>query len=148
MNKLNNHCTKQKEPGTQKKSHVIPFLWHLQMIPGLGRYPGEGSENPLQNSCLKIPMDSGAWWAAVHGVTKSWASLSTHSLTSQQAKQSLVSEIWSMVAWIEGWRLTTRKHKETFWKDTKTLFVDCGHYIDITFSKTHQTALLTWYILL
>ena len=26
----------------------------------------------LQYSCLKNPMDRGAWWAVVHGVTKSW----------------------------------------------------------------------------
>ena len=31
---------------------------------------------PLQYSCLKNPMDGGAWWAAVHGVTKSWTRLS------------------------------------------------------------------------
>ena len=28
---------------------------------------GEGNGNPLQYSCLKNPMDGGAWWAAVHG---------------------------------------------------------------------------------
>ena len=39
-------------------------------IPGLGRYPGEGNGNPLQYSCLENPMDGGAWWATVHGVTK------------------------------------------------------------------------------
>ena len=32
---------------------------------------GEGNGNPLQYSCLENPMDGGAWWAAVHGVTKS-----------------------------------------------------------------------------
>ena len=43
----------------------------LGSIPGLGRSPGEGNGNPLQYSCLKNPMDGGAWWATVHGVTKS-----------------------------------------------------------------------------
>ena len=38
--------------------------------------PGEGNSNPLQYSCLENLTDTGAWWAAVHGVTKSWASLS------------------------------------------------------------------------
>ena len=33
------------------------------LIPGLGRFPGEENGNPLQYSCLKNPMDSGAWWA-------------------------------------------------------------------------------------
>ena len=40
-------------------------------IPGLGRSPGEGNGNPLQYSCLENSMDRGAWWATVHGVTKS-----------------------------------------------------------------------------
>ena len=45
-------------------------------IPGLGRSPEEGQGNPLQYSCLKNPMDRGAWQATVHGVTKSWTRLS------------------------------------------------------------------------
>ena len=32
---------------------------------------GEGNGTPLQYSCLENPMDGGAWWAAVHGVTRS-----------------------------------------------------------------------------
>ena len=40
-------------------------------IPGSGRSPEEGNDNPLQYSCLENPMDRGAWWAAVHGVAKS-----------------------------------------------------------------------------
>ena len=40
-------------------------------IPGLGRSPGEGHDNPLQYSCLENPTDRGAWWATVHGVEKS-----------------------------------------------------------------------------
>ena len=40
-------------------------------IPGSGICPGEGNGNPLQYSCLENSMDRGAWWAAVHVVTKS-----------------------------------------------------------------------------
>ena len=40
------------------------------LIPGLGISPGEGHGNPLQYSCLENPMDRGAWWATVHGVTR------------------------------------------------------------------------------
>ena len=40
-------------------------------IPRSGRSPGEGNGNPLQQSCLENSMDGGAWWATVHGVTKS-----------------------------------------------------------------------------
>ena len=39
-------------------------------IPGLGRSPEEGNGNPLQYSCLRNPIDRGAWWATVHGVGK------------------------------------------------------------------------------
>ena len=42
----------------------------LGSIPGLGRYPGEGNGNPPQYSCLKNPMDRGAWGATVHGLTE------------------------------------------------------------------------------
>ena len=43
-----------------------------RLIPGFGRSPGEGNDNPLQYSCLGNPMDRGAWQATVHGVAKSW----------------------------------------------------------------------------
>ena len=39
-------------------------------IPGSGRYSREGNGNPLQYSCLEIPMDRGTWQATVHWVTK------------------------------------------------------------------------------
>ena len=42
----------------------------------LGRFPGEGNGNTLQNSCLGNPMDREAWRAIVHGVVKSWTQLS------------------------------------------------------------------------
>ena len=45
-------------------------------IPGSGRSPGEGNDNPLQYSCLENPMDRGAWQATVHGVAKSRTQLS------------------------------------------------------------------------
>ena len=45
------------------------------LIPGLGQSLGEGKGNPLQCSCLGSPMDIGAWWVAVHGVTKSQTGL-------------------------------------------------------------------------
>ena len=39
-------------------------------IPGSGRSPGEGNDNPLQYACLENPMDRGVWRATVHGVAK------------------------------------------------------------------------------
>ena len=49
-------------------------------IPGSGRSPGEENGNPLQCSCLENPMDRGAWWVIVHGVTKSQTQLSEKKL--------------------------------------------------------------------
>ena len=44
----------------------------MDLIPGSGRYPGEEeNDNLLQYSCLDNPMDSEAWWTAVHRVAKS-----------------------------------------------------------------------------
>ena len=61
---------------------------------------GEGNGTPLQYSCLETPMDRGAWWAAVHGVTKSRARLSDfpftfhfHALEKEMAAHS------SVLAW-------------------------------------------------
>ena len=40
------------------------------LVPGLGRSPGGGNDNPLQYSCLKNPMNRGTWWATVHGLQR------------------------------------------------------------------------------
>ena len=48
----------------------LPAMQEKQEIPKLGRLSGEGNSNTLQFSCLKNPMDRGAWRAIVHGVTK------------------------------------------------------------------------------
>ena len=60
----------------------------------------EGNGTPLQYSCLENPMDGGAWWAAVHGVARSWTLLSDftlffhfHALEKEMATHS------SVLAW-------------------------------------------------
>ena len=50
-------------------------------IPGWERSPGGENGNPFQYSCLKNPVDRGAWRAAVQRVVKSWIRLSTHTHT-------------------------------------------------------------------
>ena len=47
----------------------------------LGSIPGSG--NPPPYYCLENPMDRGAWWATVHGVTKSWTRVSDISKSSR-----------------------------------------------------------------
>ena len=72
-------------------------LWFLAL---LRPYRREGNDNPLQYSCLENPMDGGASWAAVHGVTRSQTRLSDfpftfhfHALEKEMATHS------SILAW-------------------------------------------------
>ena len=58
----------------------------VSSILGLGRSPGEGNDNPLQNTCLGNPMDRGAWQATVQGVKKRVG----HDLEIKQQQQFLV----------------------------------------------------------
>ena len=53
---------------------VTNIFYHI--LPRSRAGTGEGDGTPLQSSCLENPMDGGAWWAAVHGVTKSQTRLS------------------------------------------------------------------------
>ena len=48
----------------------------VNSVSGLGRYPGEGNDNPLQDSSLENFMDRGCWWATVHAIMKSQTRLS------------------------------------------------------------------------
>ena len=57
---------------SQKEKNKYCILMHIY---------GEGNGTPLQYSCLENPMDGGAWWAAVHGVAKSWTRLSDFTFT-------------------------------------------------------------------
>ena len=63
-------------PGGSDSKQSACNVRDLDLIPGLGRSPGEGNGDPLQYSHLENSMDRGAWWAIVHEVTKSWTKLS------------------------------------------------------------------------
>ena len=47
-------------------------------VPGSARSPGEGNSSPLWYSWLENPIDGGAWWTTVHGVTKSQTRVTTN----------------------------------------------------------------------
>ena len=65
---------------------------------------GEGSGTPLQYSCLENPMDGGAWWAAVHGVTKSRIRLSNFTFTFHfHALEKAMATHSSTLAWKIPW---------------------------------------------
>ena len=62
-----------KNPHAMQETRVQSLGWEDS--------PGEGNGNPLQYSCRENPMDGEAWWAAVHGVTKSRKPLSDFTFT-------------------------------------------------------------------
>ena len=57
-------------PGSPVVKNLPAIAGNLDSIPGPKRSPREGNSNPLQYSFLGNPIDSGAWRATVHGVTK------------------------------------------------------------------------------
>ena len=61
---------------------------------------GEGNGTPLQYSCLENPMGRGTWWAAVHGVEKSWTRLSDFTFTFHfHALEKKMATHSSVLAW-------------------------------------------------
>ena len=61
---------------------------------------GEGNGTPLQYSCLENSMDRGAWWAAVHGVTRSRTRLSNFTFTYHfPALEKEMATHFSVLAW-------------------------------------------------
>ena len=83
--------------------------------------PGEGHGTPLQSSCLENPMDGGAWWTAVHGVTKSQTRLSDFTFTFHfHALEKEMATHSSVLAWripgtgsLVGCRLWGRTESDT-----------------------------------
>ena len=61
-------------------------------IPGSGRSSGGGNGNPLQYSCLRNPMDRGAWRATAHRVAKSWTWLKRLSMQALKHAQKLLNK--------------------------------------------------------
>ena len=58
-------------PGGSDSKESACMVRHLGSIAGSGKSPGEGNGYPLQYSFLENSMDRGAWWAIVHGASKS-----------------------------------------------------------------------------
>ena len=74
-------------PGGSVVKNPPASAGHVGSVPWAGRSPEEGNGNPLQCSYLGNPMDSGAWWATVHGVVKesdTIQQLSTHACIGQE----------------------------------------------------------------
>ena len=59
--------------GSSGKEHARQCRKHVRrrFSPWVGKIPWRRARQPLLYSCLKNPMDKGAWWAIVHRITKS-----------------------------------------------------------------------------
>ena len=57
-------------PGGSDSKEFACNAGDLGLVPGLGRYPGEGNSYPLKYSGLENSMDRRAWKATVHGFAK------------------------------------------------------------------------------
>ena len=62
------------------------------LSPGQGRSLGEGTGNPLQDSCLENPMDRGAWQAIVHSIAKGLDT--THAITKPRLSCFPLTTLW------------------------------------------------------
>ena len=86
---------KNAQTTAQLNSSLFPRIELCQRI----SY-GEDNGTPLQYSCLENPMDGGAWWAAVHGVAKSWTRLSDFTFTFHfHALEKEMATHSSVLAW-------------------------------------------------
>ena len=75
----------------------------LGSIPGLGRSPGGGYSNSLQNSCLENPMDRGVWRATVHRASKTQIQLKLLSIhcRANKGKDGLFLEEYNIIRTLE-----------------------------------------------
>ena len=81
-------------------------LWyfHGSLYGSANQMMGEGNGTPLQYSCLENPLDGRAWWAAVHGVTKSQTWLSNFTFTFHfYALEKEMATHSSVLAWRIPW---------------------------------------------
>ena len=80
--------------------YTVGSCWLFILIRAMCTWLGEGNGTPLQYCCLENPMDRGAWWAAVHGVAKSWTRLSDFTFTFHfHALEKEMATHSSVLAW-------------------------------------------------
>ena len=84
-------CRRWGFPGGSEVKASASNVGDPGSIPGSGRSPGEGNGNPLLYSCLKSPMDRGAWQATVHGVSRVGHDLATKLLLLLLLPQKLIN---------------------------------------------------------
>ena len=92
-----------------KELEISRDIRDSSLIPGSGKSPGRGHGNPLQYSCLENPLDRGAWWSVVHGVTQSQTRLKGLSMHAfliliffcflSSITHGTLTPYWSFITW-------------------------------------------------
>ena len=104
-------CIRIDHDGSDRKETAYN-VGDLCLLPGLGRSPGRGHDNPVQYSYLENLMDRGAWWATIHRVTKSqiwlrWLSMHTHFCLTFVVfpiwKDSILSLLFPLIPCLISW---------------------------------------------
>ena len=81
------------------------------LIPGSGSSPGVGNSNPLKYSCLENPMDRGACWVTVHGVSKNQTRLSKWEHRRHVSINIWPSSVWIFTLEVWSWDILTFNQK-------------------------------------
>ena len=104
-------------PGDAVVKNLPAYAGDTSLITVWGKYPGGGIGNLLQYSCLEKPMDRVAWWATVHGATKSraWLSDWAHTYTNVQYSFECLrgytckqAQIWDLISDFKEMRVWLR----------------------------------------
>ena len=112
----------------------------LGSTPGSGRSPGEGTSNPLQYSYLEKPMDSEAWRATIHGVTKSQTQLSDWAGT-----QLIVTCLWKIIFPPQcfGFIMGKRELILPTFQDCNEMWICCGKGARISGTRSVLALVMT-----
>ena len=97
---------------------------------------GKGNGNLLQCSCLENPRDSGAWWAAVYGVTQSWTRLKW---LSSSGLQSMAMQSWTWLTTVYTHNVLSTLKYICYFRCrllAKPPFVLCSYTLNITLYKS------------
>ena len=129
-------------PGSSVVKYLPANAGNTTLIPGLESYPRVGNGNPLQCSCLEHSMDRGAWWAAVHGVTKSCTWLSTYTYNVLFCKQAFSSYLafntWSLMFLMHEIQKITQKANCIKLSKLKVISSPSTTYYTILQTQTHE----------
>ena len=112
----------------------------MYLIPGLGRFPGEGNGNSFQYSCLGNPMDRGAWRGTVLGVTESdMTEVTEHAYVSISEKILLtvicMGSSVSSDCLLDYWEAEGREHRGLRWHLLRSVVI---HTFNIYLLRTYS----------